>query len=292
MLVTRNTPIQSVAGHPVEWWTDRNGRKWQRATLGDVAAGSLILGVVRSYGVDVLWRGRNTPKRALFSDALEELLQDSCERMSRKTGRHQVHRVAGRANGDVGMWWLALLPLVPPGWRAGTSFSPYMIESRLAAGPSFSSCCRRRFGAQRARLSASNFRKLPQMSDDYEPSLVTDTAESGAARLSERVIISYHAAGHSLAFCHHGVPFTVVCHLPGERIRWRAHAAAPCPRRSWCRLPWAGGIEPGTACRGSLDHPARPLARILHVRVIAPQRDPDPHRFIPLAVPTATSAGP
>ena len=134
MLVTRNTPIQSVAGHPVEWWTDRNGRKWQRATLGDVAAGSLILGVVRSYGVDLLWRGRNTPKRALFSDALEELLQDSCERMSRKTGRHQVHRVAGRANGDVGMWWLALLPLVPPGWRAGTSLSPYMIESRLGGG--------------------------------------------------------------------------------------------------------------------------------------------------------------
>ena len=42
------------------------------------------------------------------------------------------------------------------------------------------------------------------------------------------------------------------------------------------------GIERGTACRrGPLDHPARSLARIFHVRVIARQRDPDPHRVDP-----------
>ena len=69
------------------------------------------------------------PKRALFSDALEELLRDSWERMSRKTGRHQVHRVAGRANGDYGMWWLVLLGLPDP--RVSR---PYMIESRLGGG--------------------------------------------------------------------------------------------------------------------------------------------------------------
>ncbi len=44
------------------------------------------------------------------------------------------------------------------------------------------------------------------------------------------------------------------------------------------------GIERRTAgCRGPLDHPARPLARILHVRVIACQRDPDLHRVILVA---------
>jgi hypothetical protein len=42
------------------------------------------------------------------------------------------------------------------------------------------------------------------------------------------------------------------------------------------------GIEPGAACRrGSLDHPARSLARIYHVRVIARERDPDSHSVIP-----------
>ena len=42
------------------------------------------------------------------------------------------------------------------------------------------------------------------------------------------------------------------------------------------------GIEPGAACRRRpLDHPARSLARIFHVRVIARQRDPDSHRVIP-----------
>jgi hypothetical protein len=77
----------------------------------------------------LLWRGRNTPKRALSSDALEELLQDSWERMSRKPGRHQVHRVAGRANGDIGTWWLAVLGLPDP--RVSR---PYMIESRFGGG--------------------------------------------------------------------------------------------------------------------------------------------------------------
>jgi hypothetical protein len=40
--------------------------------------------------------------------------------------------------------------------------------------------------------------------------------------------------------------------------------------------------------RGSLDHPARSLARIFHVRVIARQRDPDSHRLILVAAGTAT----
>jgi hypothetical protein len=41
------------------------------------------------------------------------------------------------------------------------------------------------------------------------------------------------------------------------------------------------GIEPGAVCRrGSLDHPARSLARICPVRVIARQRDPDFHRVV------------
>jgi len=33
-------------------------------------------------------------------------------------------------------------------------------------------------------------------------------------------------------------------------------------------------------CRGSLDHPSRSLARIFDIRVIARQRDPDPHRVV------------
>ena len=44
------------------------------------------------------------------------------------------------------------------------------------------------------------------------------------------------------------------------------------------------GIEPGAVSRrGSLDHPARSLARILHVGVIARERDPNPHRVILVA---------
>ena len=42
------------------------------------------------------------------------------------------------------------------------------------------------------------------------------------------------------------------------------------------------GIEPGALCRrGSLDHPARSLTGIFHVRVIARERDPDSHSVIP-----------
>ena len=49
------------------------------------------------------------------------------------------------------------------------------------------------------------------------------------------------------------------------------------------------GIERRTACRRrSLDHPARSLARICRVRVIARQRDPDSHRVILVAGVTAT----
>jgi hypothetical protein len=49
------------------------------------------------------------------------------------------------------------------------------------------------------------------------------------------------------------------------------------------------GIERSTARRrGSLDHPARSLARIFHVRVIARQRDPDSHRVILIMCVTAT----
>jgi hypothetical protein len=41
------------------------------------------------------------------------------------------------------------------------------------------------------------------------------------------------------------------------------------------------GIERSTACRRRpLDHPARSLARIYHVRMIARQRDPDSHLVI------------
>ena len=41
------------------------------------------------------------------------------------------------------------------------------------------------------------------------------------------------------------------------------------------------GIEPGAVRRcGSLDHPARSLARVFRVRVIARQRDPNFHRVI------------
>jgi hypothetical protein len=41
------------------------------------------------------------------------------------------------------------------------------------------------------------------------------------------------------------------------------------------------GSEPGAVCRrGSLDHPARSLARIFHVRVIARERDPNSHSVI------------
>ena len=44
------------------------------------------------------------------------------------------------------------------------------------------------------------------------------------------------------------------------------------------------GIERGTAGRrGPLDHPARSLARIFHVRVIARERDPDLHCVILVA---------
>jgi hypothetical protein len=44
------------------------------------------------------------------------------------------------------------------------------------------------------------------------------------------------------------------------------------------------GIERGTAGRRrSLDHPARCLARIFYVRVIARQRNPDSHRVILVA---------
>jgi len=49
------------------------------------------------------------------------------------------------------------------------------------------------------------------------------------------------------------------------------------------------GIERSTACRRrSLDHPARCLARICHVRMIARQRDPDSHRVILFAGVIAT----
>jgi hypothetical protein len=46
------------------------------------------------------------------------------------------------------------------------------------------------------------------------------------------------------------------------------------------------GIERSTACRHrSLDHPARCLARVCHVRMmIARQRDPDSHRVILIRV--------
>jgi hypothetical protein len=41
------------------------------------------------------------------------------------------------------------------------------------------------------------------------------------------------------------------------------------------------GIEPGAVgCRGSLDYPARSLARVFHVRVIARERDSNPHFVI------------
>jgi len=44
------------------------------------------------------------------------------------------------------------------------------------------------------------------------------------------------------------------------------------------------GIEPGAACRrGALDHPARSLARIFHIQVIARERDPNSHRVILVA---------
>jgi hypothetical protein len=49
------------------------------------------------------------------------------------------------------------------------------------------------------------------------------------------------------------------------------------------------GIERSTARRrSSLDHPARSLARIFHVRVIARQRDPDSHRVILIMGVTVT----
>ena len=42
------------------------------------------------------------------------------------------------------------------------------------------------------------------------------------------------------------------------------------------------GIEAGAMCRRrSLDHPARPLARVFGVRVIACERDPDFHHIVP-----------
>ena len=48
------------------------------------------------------------------------------------------------------------------------------------------------------------------------------------------------------------------------------------------------GIERGTAGRrGPFDHPARSLTRVFDVRVIAGERDPDPHRVNPQ---TASSA--
>jgi hypothetical protein len=41
------------------------------------------------------------------------------------------------------------------------------------------------------------------------------------------------------------------------------------------------GVERSTVCRrGSLDHPARSLARIFYVRVIAGERDPNSHSVI------------
>jgi hypothetical protein len=41
------------------------------------------------------------------------------------------------------------------------------------------------------------------------------------------------------------------------------------------------GIKRSAAgCRGSLDHPSRSSARIFDFRVIARQRDPDPHRVV------------
>jgi hypothetical protein len=46
------------------------------------------------------------------------------------------------------------------------------------------------------------------------------------------------------------------------------------------------GMETGTAGRrGPLDHRARSLARIGHVRIIARERDPDSHRMILVAAP-------
>ena len=125
----------SVIGHSVENWVDPSGRRWQRASLGDCAAGYLILGSVsKPHGVDLYWRGRgNSPKRALFSDPLDALLQDSWERMSRKSGRHQMIRVAGRADGDVGTWWLALLPSWL-GQHMSLYPNPYIVEQRLGGG--------------------------------------------------------------------------------------------------------------------------------------------------------------
>src|SRR6516162_6000567 len=53
------------------------------------------------------------------------------------------------------------------------------------------------------------------------------------------------------------------------------------------------GIEPGAVRRrGSLDHPARSLARIFHVGVIARERDPNSHFVILRTGVNATSAGP
>jgi hypothetical protein len=46
-------------------------------------------------------------------------------------------------------------------------------------------------------------------------------------------------------------------------------------------IPDEQGIEPGAVCRrGSLDHPARSLARIFHGRVIARERDANSHSVI------------
>jgi hypothetical protein len=126
---------QPVPVQPVEWWTDRNGQRWQRISLGDVAAGYLVLGAVRSSYGSISYGAAAIRRNALCSAIRSKsCCRDSWERFSRKSGRHQMHRVAGRANGDVGMWWLALLPLLPPRWRAGTSLSRYMIESRLGGG--------------------------------------------------------------------------------------------------------------------------------------------------------------